>query len=97
MPRTSPTSWDPAKAAPAQGLRARRVHQDGKLWRVPNTGGEPQQVGVELTKTRIKTPNIDPAGKRLAFGAFEADNNEIWTLEHFLPATVSAVSRDSSH
>jgi Tol biopolymer transport system component len=65
------------------------VNQDGNLWRVPNTGGEPQQVGVELTKTRIKTPTIDPAGKRLAFGAVEADNNEIWSLEHFLPVTVA--------
>ena len=69
------------------------VKEDGKLWRVPNTGGEPQPVGVELPKTRIKTPTIDPAGTRLAFGAFEADNNEIWTLEHFLPTTV--LSRQS--
>jgi Tol biopolymer transport system component len=65
------------------------VDKEGKLWRVSNTGGEPQQVGVELPKTRIKTPTIDPAGKRLAFGAFEADNNEIWSLEHFLPATTT--------
>jgi Tol biopolymer transport system component len=64
------------------------VNEDGKLWRVPNTGGEPQQVGVELSKTRIKMPTVDPAGTHLAFGAFEADNNEIWSLEHFLPTTV---------
>lgn len=38
----------------------------------------------------IKTPAVRPDGRQLAFGLTENDDNEIWTLENFLPAIRSA-------
>jgi serine/threonine protein kinase len=54
------------------------------LWRVSVMGGEPERVGISLG-ARIKSPRVHPDGKRIAFGAVEQLDNEIWALENFLP------------
>ena len=65
------------------------VQDDGALWRVPVSGGEAQQVGISM-KARIKSPAVHPDGTRIVFAAVDQDNSEVWTLENFLPAAVSA-------
>jgi Tol biopolymer transport system component len=60
------------------------VRDDGRLWRVPASGGEPQEMDVSM-KARIKAPSIHPDGTRIVFGTAEADSNEYWALENFLP------------
>lgn len=55
------------------------------LWRVPVTGGEPEKVGIAMPG-RIKSPAVHPDGKRMVFGTVDKDDNEVWTLENFLPA-----------
>ena len=57
----------------------------GSLWRVPVTGGPAAGVGISVN-ARITSPAVNPDGKRIAFAAREADNNEVWALENFLPA-----------
>jgi serine/threonine protein kinase/WD40 repeat protein len=54
------------------------------LWRVSVAGGEPESVGISM-EARIKSPRVHPDGKRIAFGAVEQLDNEIWALENFLP------------
>jgi Tol biopolymer transport system component len=61
------------------------VREDGRLWRIPATGGEPQDMGVSM-RGRIKAPSIHPDGTRLVFGVADADDNEVWALDNFLPA-----------
>jgi Tol biopolymer transport system component len=58
------------------------------LWRVPIAGGSPTRIGVAMA-ARIKSLGMHPDGKRLTFSAVDADTNEIWTLEHFLPAATT--------
>jgi Tol biopolymer transport system component len=61
------------------------VRDDGRLWRIPATGGEPQDMGVSM-RGRIKAPSLHPDGSRLVFGVADADDNEVWALDNFLPA-----------
>jgi Tol biopolymer transport system component len=63
------------------------VRQDGLLWSVPVTGGEPRKMGISMN-ARIKSPAVHPDGKSIVFGTFEADN-EIWALENFLGAAIA--------
>jgi hypothetical protein len=41
---------------------------------------------------RIKSPAVHPDGKRIVFAAIDADNNEVWVLENFLPAPTQPAS-----
>jgi serine/threonine-protein kinase len=59
------------------------VRDDGRLWVVSANGGEPLDMGISMN-ARIKTPAIHPDGRRIAFGAVEADNNEVWVIENVL-------------
>jgi Tol biopolymer transport system component len=56
------------------------------IWRVPVAGGAAERIGVTMN-ARIKAPFVHPDGKSMFFTAVEADNNEVWALENFLPAT----------
>lgn len=58
---------------------------EGILWRVPLSGGRPEKVGIS-SAGRIKSPTVHASGRKLAFRTSETDDNEIWTLENFLPA-----------
>ena len=60
------------------------VRDDGLLWHAPVGGGEPQQMGISITG-RLKGPSIHPDGKRIVFSVGQADDNELWALENFLP------------
>jgi Tol biopolymer transport system component len=62
------------------------VRDDGRLWAVSANGGEPRDMGIPMN-ARIKTPAIHPDGRRIAFGAVEADNNEVWVIENVLAST----------
>ena len=54
------------------------------LWRVPVAGGQAEQMGLSML-ARIKTPQIDPSGRRLYFSATQTGGSEVWALENFLP------------
>jgi len=56
------------------------------VWRVPATGGEAENIGLSMN-ARIKSPLIHPDGKSIFFTAVEADNNEVWALQNFLPGS----------
>jgi Tol biopolymer transport system component len=62
---------------------------DAALWMVPVTGGSTaEKVGISRgTRGRIKSPSVHPDGTRIVFGSVELDDNEVWTLEKFLPAS----------
>jgi Tol biopolymer transport system component len=77
--RYNTLSWTP------DGRHLLFVRDDGRLWRVSANGGEPQDMGVSI-RGRIKAPAIHPNGTRLVFGLADADSNEVWALDNFLPA-----------
>jgi Tol biopolymer transport system component len=54
------------------------------IWRVPAEGGAAEKIGITMN-ARIKSPFIHPDGKSIFFTAVEADSNEVWALENFLP------------
>jgi TolB protein len=69
------------------------VYEEGNgsaIWRVPASGGEAERIGITMN-ARIKSPFMHPDGKSLFFTAVEADNNEVWALENFLPKGVIKV------
>jgi Tol biopolymer transport system component len=93
--RINTLAWSPDQ----QSLVA--VRDDGILWRIPLSGGAPQNMGISATKyqfgagqsqsttpaeRRIKSPAIHPDGRTLAFALAEVQGREIWSLENFLPA-----------
>jgi Tol biopolymer transport system component len=63
------------------------VKNDGVLRSVSVDGGEVTDTGIS-SKFRIKMPSVRPDGRRIVFATVEGDNNEIWSLEHFLPTTL---------
>lgn len=56
------------------------------LWRIAVAGGEPQKLGISVIG-EIKTPRLNPDGRRLVYETIESHGTgeEIWTLENFLP------------
>jgi Tol biopolymer transport system component len=63
------------------------VQDDGEFWIAPVTGGTAEKFGISGgARGRLKSPSIHPDGTRIVFGAVEKDDNEVWTLEKFLPA-----------
>jgi Tol biopolymer transport system component len=54
------------------------------LWKVPIAGGPAQPIGISL-RGQIKSPQIDPDGKRIFFSRTETRPYEVWALEDFLP------------
>jgi Tol biopolymer transport system component len=77
-------------SADQQSLIFGREGEPGNvLWRVPIAGGSPTRIGVAMP-ARLNSLTMHPDGKRLTFSATEADHNEIWTLEHFLPTPTTA-------
>lgn len=54
------------------------------LWRVPVTGGEPENMGISMHM--IGHPRVHPDGRRIAFSAMIRPSPELWALENFLPS-----------
>lgn len=52
------------------------------LCRIPITGGEPEDLGLEMEG--LRQPVISPDGRRIAFTA-GGERREIWAMENFLP------------
>jgi Tol biopolymer transport system component len=61
------------------------VDETNRLWRLPLNGVLSVLPGT-LGRGRVKAPAIHPSGSMLAFGLSQDGNNEIWRLEHVLPA-----------
>jgi Tol biopolymer transport system component len=59
------------------------------LWRVPVAGGQPEQMGVSM-QARIRSPQVQPDGRRIFFSANESSGSEVWALENFLPKGAAA-------
>jgi Tol biopolymer transport system component len=59
------------------------------MWRISVAGGEPAPIGLSM-RARLKNFSFHPDGKRLTFTAIDADDNEVWTLENFLPSLAGA-------
>lgn len=59
------------------------VRDDGQLWRVSVSGGDPERMGVSAPG-RIKSPSMHPTKPLLTFGVAQTDRNELWRLENFL-------------
>ena len=80
--RDNALTWTPDQ----KSLLFIRSTQDNQniLWTVPAASGPPERAGISMD-ARLKSLSISPDGRRLAFGAIEADANEVWVLEHFLP------------
>jgi Tol biopolymer transport system component len=65
-------------------LFVRAEKQLNTLWRIPVEGGEPENLGLTM-RGQIKSPFMHADGKTIYFTAAEADDNEVWALENFLP------------
>ena len=61
-----------------------------RLWRIPIEGGEP--LGIEL-EINIMDLSFHPDGQHIAFSAWEKQPAEVWVMENFLPAAVTAVRK----
>jgi serine/threonine protein kinase len=60
------------------------------LWRIPVTGGTPQDLGLNLPA--LRDVRVRPDGRRLAFTAGFGDT-EIWVMQRFLPGTSQRASQ----
>lgn len=61
------------------------VDEVNRFWHLP-IEGRPHLLAGTIGRGKVKTPAIDPSGARLAFGLSHDANNELWRLEHVLPA-----------
>jgi hypothetical protein len=57
---------------------------DGKLWKVPLKGGEPDQIETGLSDWFHSQIAQSPDGKTIAFTAFTGGDSELWLMENFL-------------
>jgi Tol biopolymer transport system component len=64
--------------------------RENTVWRVPVAGGEAQRVGLAMD--RIRDLRVHPDGRQIAFTAGSAAV-EVWVMENFLPATLTAKPR----
>jgi Tol biopolymer transport system component len=63
-----------------------------ELWRVSSDGSEQQNLGLRLEGLFPFGLSIHPDGQRIAFTAGIFPDDEVWVLEHFLPAFKSPKS-----
>ena len=61
------------------------VDEVNRFWRLP-IEGPPHLLPGTIGRGKVKAPTMHPSGARLAFGLSDNGNNEIWRLEHVLPA-----------
>lgn len=56
-----------------------------ELWRVPLNGGDPQKMGISIT--RAYTVSSHPDGRQIAFTSQGLNQRPtgIWVMENFLP------------
>jgi len=55
-----------------------------QLWRVAVDGGEPEQLGLNITGRLIGSLKISPDGRHVVIDDARV-NLEVWVMEHFLP------------
>jgi hypothetical protein len=77
-------AWTPDQKFLIFGQGDKAARSLSVLWKVPVTGGQPQQMGISIPG-RIKSPQIHPDGKRIFFSGIERSPDELWALENFLP------------
>jgi hypothetical protein len=82
-------AWMPDQKFLIFGQGGEKEGAPSTLWRIPVAGGSPQQMPVSIPGL-LKSPQIDPKGSRISFGAIEKAPTEIWALENFLPKTSGA-------
>jgi len=70
-------------------LAGQATNSVNTIWRVPVGGGQPSRVQDLTGLSTVKNPHVHPDGRRMFFSASEVDPEEIWTLEHALPAPKS--------
>ena len=86
MDRKSPTGWAYSIEWTRDGkhlLMARRLGAPtvpSELWRVPVTGGEPENLGLAVWGRGGLS--LHPNGKRLAY-TYQGGTVELWAVENF--------------
>jgi Tol biopolymer transport system component len=53
-----------------------------ELWRIPVSGGEPQNLGLDMDEP--KNLRVHPDGRQIAFSGIQ-EMCELWVMENFLP------------
>ncbi len=69
-------------------VREAADQQGHALWRIPASGGTPEQIAEG--SILINNPGFHPDGRQIVFAASESGAGEIWALENFLPAQTAA-------
>jgi Tol biopolymer transport system component len=71
------------------------LYTEGKaLWRVPVSGGTPEDLGLDV-KRDIRSPSVRPDGRGIVFACRLAPSNasEVWVMENFLPGSEVAAKK----
>ena len=80
---TSEWAVDVFQEARKRGMRCAYV-SNGKLWTVAVNGGNPQEINTGLDAIHLKI-DWSKDGKKIAFGATQGGEHELWLMEDFLP------------
>jgi Tol biopolymer transport system component len=56
-----------------------------ELCRIPAAEGEPEKLGLEMTRFKWYSLTVHPDGRHIAFSSTEQSSAEVWVMENFLP------------
>jgi len=75
-------------------LREKSNKDDPKweLCRISAEGGEPQKLGLEVTRSGFYSPSVHPDGQYIAFQSTTHAPAEVWVMENFLPVDVASAA-----
>ncbi|MBA7630908.1 Tol-Pal system protein TolB [subsurface metagenome] len=69
-----------------------KSNKDAPKWelcRISAEGGEPQKLGLEVTRSGFYSPSVHPDGQHIAFQSTTRAPAEVWVMENFLPESTA--------
>ena len=80
-----PLAWTPDSRHIIYAVSSDGEKRELALWRIPSSGGEPQNLGLSMEGLLAYGLSVHPDGRRIAFTAGTQRRTEVWVIEDLVP------------